>query len=94
MLRGRASIPPESVMWQRQEGCRKVATAALEASPELQRLASELIELNRRYLQERKEWFKDRWIVWSIPCVSRASQIGIPPGTRKPLQRGRAGDAV
>ena len=52
---------------QRQGDYRKAATAVLESSPELRRLASELIDMKQRYAQEREERFKERWIEWSVP---------------------------
>lgn len=67
MLRGRVAVPPELVQMQRQRDYRKAATAVLESSPELRRLASELIDMKQRYAQAREERFKERWIEWSVP---------------------------
>jgi hypothetical protein len=67
MLQGRVEVPPELVQMQRQGDYRKAATAVLESSPELRRLASELIDMKQRYAQARRERFKERWIEWSVP---------------------------
>jgi hypothetical protein len=67
LLRGHPAVPPELVQMQRAGDYRKAATAVLESSADLRRLASELVDLKQRYAQERERRFKERRIEWSVP---------------------------